>query len=296
MVLSDNPSAERVELVKYIPQGRFEALCNEHVMGTSNAFENELRSVIFTHVPTEVADGALDFDQLIEKQEEVHRAKVGELRKRLRTLNEEIVHIEDQLNPALKLNLQEQLSLKQQQVAEHKAVEPKEVPAPTEELSIEQQEASLQLVSLSEEMAQITEAIEKTKRQQVLNTSKRRSIKNINARVAIFESQLNELRSGISVDLINIGLHIDDVIQFKNDSEKLIEMESALADDNAQLIEQAAQFEKQKEAMHQTRQSSQASSTNLSKCTKSIWQQRNDGRALWQRWKVQKPWPRVFGD
>ncbi|MBK0021683.1 ABC transporter [Ochrobactrum sp. S46] len=254
MVLSDNPSAERVELVKYIPQGRFEALCNEHVMGTSNAFENELRSVIFTHVPTEVADGALDFDQLIEKQEEVHRAKVGELRKRLRTLNEEIVHIEDQLNPALKLNLQEQLSLKQQQVAEHKAVEPKEVPAPTDELSIEQQKASLQLISLSEEMAQITEAIEKTKRQQVLNTSKRRSIKNINARVAIFESQLNELQSGISVDLINIGLQIDDIVQFKNDSAKLIEMESALASDNAQLIEQAAQFEKQKEAIHQARQ------------------------------------------
>ncbi|KQU72431.1 ABC transporter [Aminobacter sp. DSM 101952] len=253
MVLSDNPSAERVELVKYIPQGRFEALCNEHVMGTSNAFENELRSVIFTHVPTEVADGALDFDQLIEKQEEVHRAKVGELRKRLRTLNEEIVHIEDQLNPALKSNLEEQLSLKRQQVAEHKAAVPKEVPAPTDELSAEQQDATLQLVALSEEMTQLAEALEKTKEQQVLVASKRRSIKNINARVAIFESQLGELRSGISADLTNIGLQIADVVQYKSDVAKLADLESAFADENAKLIERAAQFEQRKEVIQKAR-------------------------------------------
>src|SRR5690606_28476954 len=35
--LADNPSQERVELVRYIPQGRFEALCNDHVSGKSDA-------------------------------------------------------------------------------------------------------------------------------------------------------------------------------------------------------------------------------------------------------------------
>ncbi|NKM69411.1 TrlF family AAA-like ATPase [Rhizobium laguerreae] len=247
MLLSENPPAERVELVKYIPQGRFEALCNEHVMGTSNAFENELRSVIFTHVPNEVADGALDFDQLIDKQEEVHRAKVGELRKRLRILNEDIVHIEDQLNPALKLNLEEQLSLKIQQVAEHNAVIPAEVPAPTEELSPVQQQASLELIALSEEMQRITDALENTKARQVLVNAKRRSAKNISARVAIFESQLGELKSAIATDLTNVDLQLEDVIQYKSNLLKLSDMQIALFEEGAQLSDIVTQIERRME-------------------------------------------------
>ena len=46
-----------------------------------------------------------------------------------------------------------------------------------------------------------------------------------------------ELRSGISVDLTNIGLQIDEVIQYKSDMAKLASMESAFAGENAQLIE-----------------------------------------------------------
>ena len=69
MTLADDPSAERVELVRYIPQGRFEALCNDHVSGKTDQFEKELRDVIFSHVPTTVRLEALSFDQLIEQQE-----------------------------------------------------------------------------------------------------------------------------------------------------------------------------------------------------------------------------------
>jgi hypothetical protein len=43
----ENPSSDKVELVRYIPQGSFEVLCNDHVAGRSNEFERELRDVIF---------------------------------------------------------------------------------------------------------------------------------------------------------------------------------------------------------------------------------------------------------
>jgi len=43
--LNELPSEEKPELVRYIPQGYFEELCNEHVSGKSNAFEKELRAV-----------------------------------------------------------------------------------------------------------------------------------------------------------------------------------------------------------------------------------------------------------
>ncbi len=242
MLLSDNPPSERVEMVKYIPQGRFEALCNEHVMGTSNAFENELRSVIFTHVPKEIADGALDFDQLIERQEEVHRAKINELRKRMRTLNEEIISIEDQLNPSLKLNIQEQLKIKMLQVQEQLSLRPSEVAAPTDALSPEQQDASLKLVALSEEITTLAAAIEAAKDRRVIINSKRRSIKSIKDRVAIFESQMSELRSNIQDDLSNIGLKFDDVIEYKNKTAQLLETENNLSIESEKLATELKQF------------------------------------------------------
>ena len=42
---------------------------------------------------------ALDFDQLIEHQEDGFRATLGELRKSLHALNTQIANIEDQLHP-----------------------------------------------------------------------------------------------------------------------------------------------------------------------------------------------------
>jgi len=67
--LNDDSPTDKVELVRYIPQGHFEELCNEHVSGKSNAFERELRAVIFSHAGESIRLGALDFDQLIEQQE-----------------------------------------------------------------------------------------------------------------------------------------------------------------------------------------------------------------------------------
>jgi energy-coupling factor transporter ATP-binding protein EcfA2 len=64
--LNDDPPGDKVELVRYVPQGHFEELCNDHVSGRSNAFEEELRTVIFSHADDSVRQGALDFNQLIE--------------------------------------------------------------------------------------------------------------------------------------------------------------------------------------------------------------------------------------
>jgi ABC-type lipoprotein export system ATPase subunit len=235
MNLGENPSSDRVELVKYIPQGRFEALCNEHVLGTSNAFENELRAVIFTHVSKEVAAGALDFDQLIERQEGVHRAKVNELRKRLRTVNEDIVSIEDQLNPGLKLNLEEQLKLKLLQREEQKALAPVEVPAPTQLLSPEQQKAAARLAEIAEGVSALSISAEAAKEQRLAAFSKRRAIKTVQDRITIFETQLGELRSLIQSDLDTVELKFTDVISYESHKDKLVRADSQFLEEMERL-------------------------------------------------------------
>ena len=97
--LNELPSEEKAELVRYIPQHYFEELCNEHVSGKSDAFEKELRSVIFSHASDEMRLGALDFDQLTEQQEQSLRNRLSEYRRELTSANASIVRIEEQLQP-----------------------------------------------------------------------------------------------------------------------------------------------------------------------------------------------------
>lgn len=82
--LNDDPHPDFVERVRYIPQGHFEELCNEHISGASNAFEQELRTVIFSHTDESTRLGALDFEQLIDQQENSYRNQLSELRRDLK--------------------------------------------------------------------------------------------------------------------------------------------------------------------------------------------------------------------
>ncbi|UWS78909.1 AAA family ATPase [Phaeobacter sp. G2] len=135
LLLSENPEPEQVELVRYIPQGRFEALCNEHVTGKSNEFEKELRSVIFAHVPSSERAGATNFDELIDKLEDDFRNDLGERRKEMNSLNQDISAVEQQLHPTTIKNLDEQLKLIDQQRQEHVNSKPPEVSEPKEILT-----------------------------------------------------------------------------------------------------------------------------------------------------------------
>ncbi|MEG2569254.1 MAG: hypothetical protein RSA84_23905, partial [Acinetobacter sp.] len=117
--LNDDPPESKVELVRYIPQGHFEELCNAHISGKSDSFENELRAVIFSHASESVRLGALDFNQLIEQQEGEYRDRLGDYRNDLRKLNEEIAYIEDQVRPEVKKEVTELLIQKNKEIEEH---------------------------------------------------------------------------------------------------------------------------------------------------------------------------------
>lgn len=214
--LADNPSSERVELVKYIPQGRFEALCNDHVSGKSDGFELELRSVIFDHLG-EARLGALSFDQLTETQEKGFRAKLAEHRKNLAELNRTITSIERNLHPNIKNNLDEQIRLKNLQREELDASKPREVAEPTGELNEEQTTAAARLAEISVEL-NTTAALEKAaNEQQVLARTKLQAAKSVLDRIAILEGQIALFEADVAEDLATIRMQLAAVLQAKID-------------------------------------------------------------------------------
>ncbi len=204
-LLNEHPSEEKAELVRYIPQGYFEELCNEHVSGKSNAFEKELRSVIFSHASEEVRLGALDFDQLIDQQEQSLRNRLGEHRKELRSTNASIVRIEEQLQPIELKKLTDLLLLKTKQIEEHNKLKPEEVVPPAEALSPEQQQAADDLAATNKQIGIIKERTQQIATETTENAKRQKAVANIREQLRLLKRAFEDAQQNVAEDLKLIG-------------------------------------------------------------------------------------------
>jgi len=219
--LSEDPPEDKVELVRYIPQGHFEDLCNDHVSGRSNAFERELRAVIFSHADDSIRLGALDFDQLIEQQESSYRDQLGEFRKDLMRVNEDISGVEEQLQPEVKSSLQEMLVLKERQIEEHNKIKPVVVAKPSEELSSEQKEVASALDGISEKFKTIEDKASKYTASGLLLAGKQKAIQNIRERMRLLERSYKQFQEDASKDAETLGLKLSDMAALTLNSQPL---------------------------------------------------------------------------
>jgi ABC-type lipoprotein export system ATPase subunit len=204
--LNEPPSEEKAELVRYIPQGYFEELCNEHVSGKSNAFESELRSVIFSHASEEMRLGALDFDQLTEQQEQSLRNRLGEYRKELASINADIVRIEEQLQPIELKKLTDQLLVKSKQIEEHEKLKPEEVVAPTENMTPEQQQAAKNLAEATKKVDSAKKRIQDIASETTELAKRQKAISNIREQLRLLQRAFEQAEKSASDDLNLLGL------------------------------------------------------------------------------------------
>lgn len=236
--LNDDPPDDRVELVRYIPQGHFEELCNAHVSGQSDAFENELRAVIFSHAGDDIRLGALDFSQLLEQQERAFRSHLNDCRKNLHALNEAISGCEDQLQPDVKKELQELLTLKERQLVEHQKARPIEVPKPSEQLTAEQQAAAGQLDVLNATLTVLDEERVKATSAGSALAAKVKAIQNIREHVRLLERAHSYFVDETAKDLKVLGLRPGEVVHLSVMTDRLDHMAE-------QVIEQQEELKKQ---------------------------------------------------
>lgn len=210
-LLNELSPEEKTERVRYIPQGYFEELCNEHTSGESNAFERELRSVIFSHTSEDMRLDALDFEQLIEKQEQSLRNRLSEYRKDLAKINEEIVGIEAQLQPIELKKLTEALQLKNTQIEEHKKLKPDEVIQPEIALDTIQQK-------VADDLAEVNRQIQIRQERQKSITSantgfakQKQAIFDIQERLSLLQRSFDQLEQESADDLTLLELSWNDV-------------------------------------------------------------------------------------
>lgn len=250
--LSDDPPDDKVQLVRYIPQGHFEDLCNDHIAGRTGAFEKELRAVIFDYAGGALRLGALDFDQLIEQQESGYRDQLGEYRKDLARLNLEIENIEAQRQPQVKRSLQELLALKKRQIEEHSNInsKPAPIPKPSEQLSAEQQQAASSLEEITVKLKNLEEeAIANASAQESL-AAKSKAILAVRERIRTLEKQYKQFQDDTAKDLAVLGVKLNELATLSVSQQILDEIAAKVPQEQQLLVEKSGQNEQAKQVLH----------------------------------------------
>jgi ABC-type lipoprotein export system ATPase subunit len=219
--LNEDPPADKVEMVRYIPQGHFEDLCNAHVTGSSNAFEEELRAVIFSHAGESIRLGALDFDQLIDQQESGFRVQLNDFRKDLHRINQEITAFEEQLQPHVKSTLQELLLVKTRQIEEHNKLKPTTLEKPAAELTLEQKEAATQLEAVAGKLKALEEATSAISSNELAIAGKLKAIQSVRERLRVLERAHKQFVEDTTRDLAVLGLKPNQVVTLSVSAERL---------------------------------------------------------------------------
>jgi ABC-type lipoprotein export system ATPase subunit len=243
--LALNPDVESVELVKYIPQGHFEELCNAHVSGKSNAFEKELRAVIFSHADESIRLGALDFDQLIDIQENSVRDKLAHVRANLSKLNKEITENEAQLEPKIRSSILQRITHKQHVIDEMNNIKPVEIIKPTEELSVEQKAFTTHLSELADN---IKAAVDIQTANNDLITSfslKLKACKDLREHLGLLKRNFIEFESNAGTDAKIIGLSLNNLAQLTVSYDKLEEVENTSTEQKIKLQEEQSKLDDQ---------------------------------------------------
>ncbi|MDD2746880.1 MAG: hypothetical protein PHG39_04925 [Acidithiobacillus ferrooxidans] len=237
--LNVDPPEDNVELVRYIPQGHFEELCNAHVSGRSDTFENELRAVIFSHAGDNIRLGALDFNQLIEQQEKGFRSQLNELRTELRGLDQSIASWEEQLQPDVKKALQGLLALKERQIVEHRKLEPVAIPKPTDQLSPDQQEAAKEFNLIETKIKAIEEETINSAGRSSTLAAKVKAVQNVQENVRLLERAHMQFINETSNDLEIIGLKAIDLTSFTVTIEPLENISAQVSNEQSELMQLA---------------------------------------------------------
>lgn len=239
--LNEFPPEEKAELVRYIPQGYFEELCNEHVSGKSNSFEKELRSVIFSHTSEDMRLGALDFDQLTEQQEQSLRNRLGEYRKELASLNASIVRIEEQLQPIELKKLTDLLLLKIKEIEEHEKLKPAEISPPAETLDPDQKQAAESLASANQRIEAIKKRIQEITPENTGLAKQQKAVANIHERLRLLRRAFDQAQQESADDLEVLGILWSDLAALEVKTTVLDEKSSQIS---AKQIELKSEAEK----------------------------------------------------
>lgn len=215
--LEKDPLPSSLEYVKYVPQNFLEEICNES--GNSLRFENELKAVIFSHVPQADKLGKGSLDELIKFKTDAIQSSIETERHKLSSLNVQIVDLERQLMPDYKSKLEAYVLQKENELAAHKLKAPQPVAPP----NVDSTESSTTdtLEDLQKEKIRILGEISKTE-SSLGEVNRKIAIADlVLARIENFEKTSKDFLIQIANELEQLGILQSDILKIHTDTLKI---------------------------------------------------------------------------
>ena len=212
--LASTIEPEEIERLKYLPQDHIERICNELVGIGEEGFEQELKAVIFSHVPEAARLGHATLDELVRFQTGEKQRRIDSLLKQLREVSRSRVILEAQADPTAKRELLERINRRNLELKAHDKAKPTEAPNPDANTGVPAPDATLlQDLSVAEATKKmISDQI--TKAGDTLRTAERRHAvaKRLLEKLDNFEKDFDVFKTSLNEDAIELGLTTDELV------------------------------------------------------------------------------------
>lgn len=204
---------EEVERIKYLPQNHVEKVCNELVGLGEEGFEQELKSVIFSHVPESQRLGHATLDELVRFKTGEKQKRIDSLLKQLRDTSRSRAILEAQADPIVKRELLEKIKQRERELDAHDKAKPIEKPDPSDSTSGTVPDAAL-LRDLS-----AAEGKKKILGEQIVDASENLRIaerrlavaKRLIEKLDNFQKDFETFKISLNEDASELGLSVDDL-------------------------------------------------------------------------------------
>lgn len=231
--LNENPVGHETEKVKYLPQQFIEKLCN----ADDEKFEDELKTVIFSHVEEKDRLKEKSLNDLIKVKTNKYKKNIDILKMELSSINETIIEQEELCSTKNKNWLNEQIKSKKEDIIAQETIKPPEVEKIEANPEAQKQiyEASQKLDELYKNLNGITDEI-KTKTNLQNDVEEKLSyIERLEGYIENFKKQYEIFISSCSKETEFLGIDIKKIISLNINPEELLRQKDALLLEKEQL-------------------------------------------------------------
>lgn len=207
------------EKVKYLPQGYFERLTNNHT--SIEEFNKEIENVVFTHLNDDDKLGYNSFQELIDYKTQISEEEIQKIKNKLSLLNKEIFAKEKRLNPEYKKSIEEK---KRQKEEELKAlIEPDVVKNPNDDpdYAEKNEKTTKNLQELNKKLDEQTNLLEEKSEEKSILLIEINELKDIKKRMENKQSDFNSFIEEIDSVLSKYDLSGKSMFKISYDLEKL---------------------------------------------------------------------------
>lgn len=232
--LGDRVNQEEVELVKYLPQNHVEKICNELAVLREGGFEEELGTVIFSHVPEEQRLGFNKLNELLAFKTGEKQKRIDSLLAQIKELSRERAALEEENDPINRRSVSKQIAQKQQELEAHYRIKPLEIPNPAdaktgdpasekilEELKAAQQKKN----SLTDEIEKRKKSLSEAERKFALAVRLSEMLENFQKDFKTFKDNFNEEAKELGIkaeQLMSLTVNLESIEKVKIESNSLI--------------------------------------------------------------------------